>query len=66
MKIHMKFENTYQLTAMKKFPESAITDILRDVLDSYLADEKYEPEMCRKLSKTLSEVSWSILIKLLS
>lgn len=56
MKTHVKFENTYQLTATKRFPESSVTGILRDVLESYLTDQKYEPEMCRKLSKTLSEV----------
>jgi len=57
MKSNVKFENTYQLTATKKFPDSAVKNIIRDVLESYLVDQKYEPEICRQMTKTLSEVT---------
>lgn len=32
-------------------------EILKDVLSSYLQEEKYEPELCRQMTKTISEVS---------
>lgn len=56
MKSHVKLENTYQLSAQKKFPDSAVESIIRDVLEGYLVDQPYEPEICRQMTKTLSEV----------
>ena len=56
IKSHVKFENTYQLTAQRKFPDSAVQNIIRDVLESYLIDQTYEPDICRQMTKTLSEV----------
>lgn len=56
VKSHVKFENTFQLTAQKKFPDSAVQNIIRDVLESYLVDQPYEPDICRQMTKTLSEV----------
>lgn len=43
----------------KRFPVAAATDILRDVLTSYLQEEKYEVEWSQKMTKTLCEVSES-------
>ena len=62
--IPLRYENTYQLDPTKKFPQREVKTILKDVLDSYLAEEKYEPELCKQMSKTLSEVS-KIIIYLL-
>ncbi|XP_067946365.1 dynein light chain Tctex-type 5-B-like [Watersipora subatra] len=55
-KPQQKYENTYQLTASKKFPGAMIKNILKDVLESYLVDHTYDPEICRQMTKTLSEV----------
>ncbi|XP_053394089.1 dynein light chain Tctex-type 5-B-like [Mercenaria mercenaria] len=52
----VKCENTYQLEPKKKFPAAKVKHIIHDVLESYLAEEKYEPELCRQMSKTISEV----------
>jgi len=56
-KPQVKQENTYQIEPKKKFPSGKVKHIIRDVLDSYLAEEKYEPELCRQMSKTISEVN---------
>ncbi len=40
----------------KRFPVPAATDILKDVLTSYLQEEKYEAEWSQKMTKTLCEV----------
>lgn len=53
----MKFENTYQMAPGKKFPSGKVKNIIKDVLEGYLAEEKYEPELCKQMSKTISEVS---------
>lgn len=52
----VRYENTYQLEPTKKFPQREVKYILKDVLDGYLAEEKYEPELCKQMTKTLSEV----------
>ncbi|XP_068197561.1 dynein light chain Tctex-type 5 [Antennarius striatus] len=49
-------ENTYQLGPNKRFPIPAVTDILKDVLTSYLQQEKYEAELSQKMTKTICEV----------
>ena len=59
MRPTVKMENTYQLAPGRKFPNSQVKNIIKDVLESYLAEEKYEAELCRQMSKTLSEVSQS-------
>lgn len=41
----------------KRFPANAATDILKDVLTSYLQEEKYEVEWSQKMTKTLCEVN---------
>lgn len=43
----------------KHFPVAAATDILKDILTSYLQEERYEVEWSQKMTKTLSEVSES-------
>ncbi|XP_064607034.1 dynein light chain Tctex-type 5-B-like isoform X2 [Liolophura sinensis] len=52
----LKLENTYQLKPKQKFSESMVHNILKEVLESYLAEEKYEPELCKQMTKTISEV----------
>lgn len=41
----------------KRFPAPAVTDILKDVLTSYLQEEKYEVEWSQKMTKTICEVN---------
>lgn len=52
----MKYENSYQMAPGKKFPSGKVKNIIKDVLEGYLAEEKYEPELCKQMSKTISEV----------
>lgn len=52
----VRFENTYQMGPNKKFPSAKVKNVIRDVIEGYLAEEKYEPELCRQMTKTLSEV----------
>uniref|UniRef100_A0A3P8VKQ6 Dynein light chain Tctex-type family member 5 n=1 Tax=Cynoglossus semilaevis TaxID=244447 RepID=A0A3P8VKQ6_CYNSE len=40
----------------KRFPVPAVTHILKDVLSSYLQQEKYEVEWSQKMTKTICEV----------
>ncbi|XP_024908432.1 tctex1 domain-containing protein 1-A [Cynoglossus semilaevis] len=49
-------ENTYQTAPHKRFPVPAVTHILKDVLSSYLQQEKYEVEWSQKMTKTICEV----------
>ncbi|ELT92640.1 hypothetical protein CAPTEDRAFT_140076 [Capitella teleta] len=52
----VRMENTFQMAPGKRFPHGQITGIIKDVLEGYLAEEKYEPELCKQMTKTLSEV----------
>ncbi|XP_037357179.1 dynein light chain Tctex-type 5 [Talpa occidentalis] len=52
----VRMENTYQLGPTKHFPVVTVNHILKDVLTHYLQDEQYEPEFCRQMTKTISEV----------
>ncbi|XP_066538089.1 dynein light chain Tctex-type 5 [Hoplias malabaricus] len=52
----VQMENTYQLGPTKRFPVMTVKEILKDVLASYLQEEKYEAELCRQMTKTISEV----------
>ncbi|XP_041914199.1 dynein light chain Tctex-type 5 [Alosa sapidissima] len=52
----VQMENTYQLSPTRRFPVMTVNDILKDVLASYLQEEKYEAELCRQMTKTISEV----------
>nr|XP_061787129.1 dynein light chain Tctex-type 5-A-like [Nerophis lumbriciformis] len=49
-------ENTYQMGPRKRFPAHAALEILKDVLRSYLQEEKYEVDWSRQMTKTLCEV----------
>ncbi|KAF4021693.1 hypothetical protein G4228_013808 [Cervus hanglu yarkandensis] len=40
----------------KHFPVVIVNHILKDVLTTYLQEEQYEPELCRQMTKTISEV----------
>ncbi|XP_021015132.1 tctex1 domain-containing protein 1 isoform X2 [Mus caroli] len=49
-------ENTYQLGPTKPFPVATVNRILEDVLTTYLQEAQYDPEFCRQMTKTISEV----------
>uniref|UniRef100_A0A8D1Z4T5 Tctex1 domain-containing protein 1 n=2 Tax=Sus scrofa TaxID=9823 RepID=A0A8D1Z4T5_PIG len=52
----VQMENTYQLGPTKHFPVVIVDHILKDVLTNYLQEERYEPEFCKQMTKTISEV----------
>ncbi|XP_053102541.1 dynein light chain Tctex-type 5 isoform X1 [Hemicordylus capensis] len=52
----VQMENTYRLGPTKCFPVVTVNNILKDVVTSYLQEEKYEAELCRQMTKTISEV----------
>ena len=52
----VRMENTFQLQPGRRFPDGQVRNIIRDVLEGYLTEERYEPELCRQMTKTLSEV----------
>ncbi|XP_063795217.1 dynein light chain Tctex-type 5 isoform X2 [Pseudophryne corroboree] len=52
----VQMDNTYQLGPSRRFPVATVNNILKDVLTSYLQEEKYEAELCRQMTKTISEV----------
>ncbi|XP_062974174.1 dynein light chain Tctex-type 5 [Elgaria multicarinata webbii] len=52
----VQMENTYKLSPAKYFPVATVNNILKDVVASYLQEEKYEAELCRQMTKTVSEV----------
>ena len=52
----IRMENTYQLNPNRNFPSGQVRRVVRDVLEGYLSEERYEPELCRQMTKTLSEV----------
>ncbi|XP_058890144.1 dynein light chain Tctex-type 5-A-like [Acipenser ruthenus] len=56
----VQMENTYQLGPAKRFPVATVSNILKDVLTSYLQEEKYEAKLCRQMTKTTSEVGFSL------
>ena len=53
----VQFENTYQMEPHVRFPVSAITEILQDALAD-LKDKIYEPDECRSMTKSISDVSY--------
>ncbi|XP_055485031.1 dynein light chain Tctex-type 5 [Psammomys obesus] len=55
-RLTVRMENTYQLGPTKHFPATTVNRILEDVLTTYLQGAEYEPEFCRQMTKTISEV----------
>ncbi|XP_035882147.1 tctex1 domain-containing protein 1 [Phyllostomus discolor] len=55
-RLTVQMENTYQLGPSKHFPVAIVNHILKDVLTNSLQEEQYEPELCRQMTKTISEV----------
>ncbi|XP_021561680.1 tctex1 domain-containing protein 1 [Carlito syrichta] len=55
-RLTVQMENTYQLGPPKHFPVATVNHILKEVLTNYLQEEEYEPELCRQMTKTISEV----------
>ena len=52
----VRYENTYRIEPDRKFSPSAAETIIKEVLEQYLKDEKYDPKACRQLSLTLSQI----------
>ncbi|XP_072019307.1 dynein light chain Tctex-type 5-B-like [Amphiura filiformis] len=52
----VQLEPTYQLEPSRRFPVNSIKSILADVLEGYLSEERYEPDLCREMTKTISDV----------
>lgn len=44
----------------KYFPVATVNRILKDVLTAYLQEAKYDPEFCKQMTKTISEVQYSL------
>ncbi|XP_053511526.1 dynein light chain Tctex-type 5 [Artibeus jamaicensis] len=55
-RLTVQVENTYHLGPSKHFPVAIVNHILKDVLTNSLQEEQYEPELCRQMTKTISEV----------
>ncbi|XP_057641159.1 dynein light chain Tctex-type 5 isoform X1 [Chionomys nivalis] len=55
-RLTVRMENTYQLGPTRHFPVAAVNRILKDVLTAYLQEAEYDPEFCRQMTKTVSEV----------
>ncbi|KAF5923673.1 dynein light chain Tctex-type 5 [Diceros bicornis minor] len=55
-RLTVQMENSYQLGPTEPFPAVVVNHILEDVLTNYLQEEHYEPELCRQMTKTVSEV----------
>ena len=53
----IKFENTYNMAPTKKFPRIEVQTIISEVLHSYLASEKYNADLCKKMTTTITDVS---------
>lgn len=51
----ISFEPTYQLGPDKSFPVAAIQNVMQDVMESRLGNQKYEPEFCKETTKIISE-----------
>ena len=52
----VRLENTYQLAPDRKFLAAAAHNILQEVVDGYLTEEKYDPELCRQMARTIADV----------
>ena len=52
----VRLENTFQLGPNRKFLAAAAHNILQEVVDGYLAEEKYDAELCRQMARTIADV----------
>lgn len=52
----VQMENTYQLGLAKCFPAATVNNILKDVVTSCLEEENYRAELCKQMTKAISEV----------
>ncbi|ESO91194.1 hypothetical protein LOTGIDRAFT_105383 [Lottia gigantea] len=52
----VRYENSYHMQPAKKVPYGRIKNLMREVLEGYLADERYEPNTCKQMTKTISDV----------
>lgn len=44
----------------RHFPVATVNRILKDVLTAYLQEAEYDPEFCREMTKTVSEVQCNL------
>ena len=56
MRAHVNYENTYQMAPSQKFHAGQVESIIQQLLKEYLGHEQYKAELCRQMSKSLSEV----------
>jgi len=56
--VPVKMANTYRMAPVssEKFQANKAEEVIRGVLESYLANEKYNHEMCNSMIKQLSEL----------
>jgi hypothetical protein len=62
MRTAARQENTYQLTPRQKFPAGQVQEVIKKLLEEYLEHEQYKPDLCRQMSKSLSEVCPVVII----
>ncbi|XP_005101535.2 tctex1 domain-containing protein 1-B [Aplysia californica] len=57
-KMPMQLQNTYRMapTANERFQAKKAEDVIKQVLESYLGNEKYNHEMCNSMIKQISEL----------
>ncbi len=60
----IRIEPTYQLRPKVRFREDTVREVIKEVFDTYLTRGKYQPELCKQLSKTLADVSQTKSCKL--
>ncbi|XP_062509024.1 dynein light chain Tctex-type 5-like [Corticium candelabrum] len=51
-----QFEPTYRLQPTTQFPTNVVRDIIESTFTEHLSDLQYDPNTCRQMSKTLSEI----------
>jgi len=61
----VSYQNSYQLAPARVFPTGQVEHIMSEVINSYLQNETYQPELCRRMTKDLSEVIRSHVKKLM-
>lgn len=50
-----RYQNTYRLEAYKSFNCEVVDKILIDVMQEYLVNVKYQPQVCMQICKRMSE-----------